>query len=55
MSLIAIVVMFGWMFLATDIIAAKGIWTTYFPAMIFIVGLFTIWFARRARARGWIG
>ena len=54
-SLIAIVVMFGWMFLATDIIAAKGIWTTYFPAMIFIVGLFTIWFARRARARGWIG
>jgi hypothetical protein len=53
-SLAAVVVMFGWMFLATDIIAAKGVWTTYFPAAIALVGLFTWWFARMARARGWI-
>lgn len=53
-SLAGVVVMFGWMFLATDIIAAKGVWTTYFPAAIFIVAVFTLWFARRARARGWI-
>lgn len=54
-SLVAIVVMFGWMFLATDIIAVKGVWTTYFPIAIFVVGLITLWFARLARARRWIG
>jgi hypothetical protein len=53
-SLVAVAVMFGWMFLATDIIAAKGVWTAYFPALIFLVALFTWWFAARARARGWI-
>jgi hypothetical protein len=53
-SLFAVIIMFGWMFVATDIIAAKGVWTTYFPAAIFLVGGFTIWFANIARARGWI-
>ncbi len=53
-SLAAIVVMFGWMFLATDIIAMKGWWTTYFPAAIFAIGAFTLWFAMTAKARGWI-
>ena len=54
-SLVAIVIMFGWNFLATDLIAAKGVWVTYFPAAIFAMGVFTWWFARTARARGWIG
>lgn len=53
-SLVAVVVMFGWMFLATDIIAVKGVWTTYFPALIFVIGLFGLWFANLSRARGWI-
>jgi hypothetical protein len=53
-SLVAVVVMFGWMFLATDIVAAKGVWTTYFPTVIFAVALFALWFARTAQARGWI-
>lgn len=53
-SLAATVVMFGWMFLATDIIAAKGVWTTYFPLLIVVLGGVTLWFAMRARARGWI-
>jgi hypothetical protein len=53
-SLVATVVMFGWMFAATDIIAAKGLWTSYFPAVIVFVGIFTLWFANRAKARGWI-
>ncbi|WBH16325.1 hypothetical protein [Sphingomonas radiodurans] len=53
-SLLATVVMFGWMFLATDIIAAKGVWTTYFPAVIIIVGGVSLWFANMVRARGWI-
>lgn len=54
-SLAATVVMFGWMFVATDIIAAKGVWTTYFPALIILVGALTLWLASAARARGWIG
>lgn len=54
-SLAATVVMFGWMFLATDIITAKGVWTTYFPALIIAIGVLTLWFATRAKARGWIG
>lgn len=53
-SLAAVVVMFGWMFLATDIIAVKGVWTTYFPALIVLVAAIQLWLARRAAARGWI-
>lgn len=53
-SLVAVVVMFGWFFAATDIVAAKGVWTTYFPAVIFLAGAFTVWFAGTARTRGWI-
>lgn len=54
-SLIGVVVMFGWMFLMTDIIVAKGIWTTYFPAAIFVISVFALWLSRMALARGWIG
>ena len=53
-SLVATIVRFGWMFAATDIIAAKVVWTAYFPALIVFVGLFTLWFGARARTRGWI-
>ena len=55
LSVVAIVAMFGWMFLATDIVAAKGVWTTGFPALILAVGVYQWWLARRARRRGWIG
>ena len=53
-SLLLVVVQFGWMFLATDIIAAKGIWTTCFPAFIFAVQALQLWVADHARARGWL-
>lgn len=54
-SLVAVVIQFGWIFLATDIIAVKGVWTTYFPAAIFVIQAFQLWFANRAKGRGWIG
>lgn len=54
LSLAATIVMFGWMFAATDLIAVKGVWTTYFPAVVVIVGILTFWFAWSTRARGWI-
>jgi len=54
LSLIAVVAQFGYMFLATDIIAMKGVWTTYFPAFIFAMALFQVWFAALANRRGWL-
>lgn len=54
-SLVAVVVQFGWLFAATDIIAVKGVWVTYFPLAIFAIGAFSLWLARFARARRWIG
>ena len=53
-SLLAVVVQFGWLFATTDIIAVKGIWVAYFPAVILAVAVFALFFARQARARRWI-
>jgi hypothetical protein len=53
-SLIGVVIQFGYVFGATDMIAHKGALTTLFPAFILAVALFQIWFARRAAASGWI-
>lgn len=53
-SLIAVVIQFGYLFATTDIIAQKGIWTTYFPLFIAAMGVFEIWFAAAAQRRGWI-
>lgn len=40
LSLIAVIVQFGYVFLATDIISAKGIVTaTAFPAVIFVIAI----------------
>lgn len=55
-SLVAIVVLFGWMFVATDLIAVKGAWTaTAFPIFIAAVAVLQIWFADVAQKRRWIG
>lgn len=54
-SLVAVVVQFGWIFLATDILATMGISAIYFPLFIFVVGTFLVWFSEMARTRGWIG
>lgn len=51
-SVVAVAIQFGWMFLATDIIAVKGVWTTYFPAFIIAVQLFQLWFANMAKGKG---
>lgn len=53
-SLIGVVIQFGWIFLATDMIAHKGVYVVYFPAFIFAVAVFQIWFAGLAAKRGWI-
>ena len=52
-STIAVVVMFGYLFATSDIIAVKGVWTTYFPLFILALSLFGIWLADKAVKRGW--
>lgn len=54
LSLIAVVIQFGYVFLATDIIAVKGGSTAFFPALIFVIALFQIWISGIAKKRGWL-
>ncbi len=55
LSLAAVIVQFGYLFGATDLIAHEGVVTAMaFPAFIAAVGIFQIWFAKRAERRGWI-
>ncbi|UVO49788.1 hypothetical protein M0208_04375 [Sphingomonas sp. SUN019] len=54
-SLVAVIVMFGWTFVATDLIAHKGLLVaTGFPVFIAVVAAYQVWLARSAKARGWI-
>lgn len=52
-SLIATVAMFGYTFLATNMLE-KGFWTAYFPALIIAIGFATVWFLGLATRRGWL-
>ncbi|MCP3730214.1 sugar transporter [Sphingomonas sp. MG17] len=54
LSLILVVIQFGWMFLATDIIAVKGAWVTYFPAFIFVMQAIQLYVANKASKSGWL-
>jgi hypothetical protein len=55
-SLVALVVQFGYVFTATDLIAHEGAAKVVpFPVFIGVVGIFAIWFAGFAAKKGWIG
>lgn len=55
LSLVGVVVQFGWVFGATDLIAVKGASATVpFPVAIFALGVFAWWFAGMAKVRGWL-
>lgn len=54
LSLTAIMVMFGYAFLATDLIAHKGLGQMLpFPLLIAAVGAFSVWLAGHAASNGW--
>lgn len=55
LSLIAVILQFGYLFATSDIIAVKGIGTTYLPLFIFVVCLLQVWLADLAIKRGWAG
>jgi len=49
-SLIGVIVQFGYTFAGTDILARKGASTAIFPLVIIAIGLFEIWWSRRCAA-----
>jgi hypothetical protein len=51
-SLVGIIVQFGWTFLMTDLIAQKGPSVMLFPMFIFIMGLFALWWSRSRSTAG---
>ncbi len=54
-SMVGVIVQFGWVFGATDLIAVKGAAATVpFPLFIFVLAGVQIWFARMATQRGWL-
>ena len=54
-SLVAIVVQFGWILTALPIIKTMGFAEAAgFPIFIAIVGAASVWFARMAAGRGWL-
>jgi hypothetical protein len=54
-SLVAVVVQFGWTFLATDLLAAKGAGETVpFPLFITAVAVAQLWLARHGLRKGWL-
>ena len=55
-SLIAVIVQFGYTFAMTDLIAHEGAAKVVpFPVFIAIVALVAIWFSGMAAKKGWIG
>ncbi|MDK2767376.1 MAG: sugar transporter [Sphingomonas sp.] len=52
LSVVAVIIQFGWLFVATDILAVRGAWVAYFPMFILLVQLFQLWFANRAKGKG---
>lgn len=55
LSLVAVVVQFGYLFATSDVIAVKGAATVLpFPAVIVVIALAEIWLAGHAIRRGWI-
>lgn len=54
-SLIAVLIQFGYVFVATDLLAHKGAAATVpFPAFIVAMAVFQIWIARYASDRNWV-
>ena len=51
-SLVAVLVQFGWTFLASSVLADKGPSAAAFPLVIIAIGIFALWYARKKSADG---
>ena len=56
LSLLGVIVQFGWLLTQTDVIAQEGFGKAAgLPITVFVVCLVQVWIARLAVRRGWIG
>ena len=53
-SLLAVVVQFGWVFTSTAIMTTVGPSSVLFPLCIAAIALFLIWFSGMAQKHGWL-
>lgn len=53
-SSVAVIVQFGWTFLATPILTTIGASAAAFPAFILVVAALLLWFSFAAAKRGWL-
>jgi hypothetical protein len=53
-SLVAVIVQFGWAFLATPILTTIGNSAAAFPAFIMLMAALLLWFSGLAARRGWL-
>jgi len=53
-SFLAVIVQFGWTFLATPILTTMGASAAVFPALILAVAALLLWFSSVAARRGWL-
>ena len=53
-SLAAVLVQFGWTFVASPILSTVGPSSAAFPLFIVVAGIVLIWFAGTAARRGWL-
>lgn len=53
-SLAAVIVQFGWVFVATPALGTLGPSAAAFPAFVILLGALLLWFAGWARKRGWL-
>ena len=51
-SLVAVIVQYGYTFLVMDAAKLLGASAIAFPAVIFAIGVFLLWFSLRARKQG---
>jgi hypothetical protein len=52
-SLAAVIVQFGYLFLATDMLRLLGAGSMVFPLLIFLIGSLLLWLSIHAKKRGW--
>ncbi|KEQ52694.1 hypothetical protein [Sphingobium chlorophenolicum] len=52
LSIVAVIIQFGYSFLRTDLLAVKGFTAAIFPAVILFIALFQWRYARRLIAKG---
>ena len=55
LSLIAVVIQFGYVFLVMPVLETIGAAAIPFPAVIFIIAVISYWLARNWKAKDWIG